>query len=85
MRSSIVLSSHLLVFSFPTLFFCILVHGDIQLKYLYQDAPIPSVPIDPPHLPWIVYTYGPDGFAREGPVPRNKNVIGYPFPKAHGR
>jgi len=44
------LSSHL--FSIHVLFFCILVHGDIQLKYLYQDASVLSVPIDPPYLPW---------------------------------
>ena len=43
-----VLSSH---FSIPTLFFCILVHGDVELKCLYQDAPTPRVPIDPPYLP----------------------------------
>ena len=70
----------LLILSIPTLFFCILVHSDIQLKYLYQDAPTPSIPIDPPHLPWTVYAYGPDGFTREHPVPRNTNVMGYPFP-----
>lgn len=33
----------------------------------------------PPHLPWSVYTYGPDGFARECPLGRNTNVIGYRF------
>ncbi|KAL0004875.1 hypothetical protein SO802_012436 [Lithocarpus litseifolius] len=44
-----------------------------------EDAPASSVPIDPPHLPWTVYAYGPDGFAKEGPVPCNTNVMGYPF------
>ena len=67
------------IFSILTLFFCILVHGDIQLKYLYQDAPAPSVPINPPHLPWKVYAYDPNGFARERLVPRNTNFMGYPF------
>ena len=37
-------------------------------------------PIDHPHLPWTVYAYGSDGFAREPTVPRNPNVMGYPFP-----
>ena len=44
--------SFLPILSIPTLFFCILVHGDIELKCLYQDAPAPSVPIDLPYLPW---------------------------------
>ena len=65
--------------SIPTLFFCILVQGDVSLKYLYQDAPTPSVPNDPLHLPWIVYVYGPGNFARKCPMPRNTNVTGYPF------
>lgn len=41
-------------FSIRTLFFCILVHGDIYLKYLYRDGLAPSIPINPPHLPWTV-------------------------------
>ena len=28
----------------------------------------------------MVYAYGLDGFARERLVPRNINIIGYPFP-----
>ena len=39
-----------------------------------------SSPIDPPHLPWLVYTSSPDGFSREHPMGRNPNVMGYPFP-----
>lgn len=46
---------------------------------MYQAALAPSVPIDPLHLPWIVYAYGVDGFAREHPVPRNSNLMVYPF------
>ena len=38
-------------------------------------------PINPPHLPWLVYTYGPDGFAWERPMRCNPNVRGYPFPQ----
>ncbi|KAL0004883.1 hypothetical protein SO802_012444 [Lithocarpus litseifolius] len=30
-----------------------------------EDAPTPNIPIDPPHLPWTVYAYGPDGYARD--------------------
>ena len=33
-----------------------------------------------PHLPWMVYAYGLDEFARERLVPHNINIIGYPFP-----
>ena len=33
----------------------------------------------PSHLPWTVYAYGPDSFAREHTMPCNPNVIGYPF------
>ena len=28
----------------------------------------------------VIYTYGPDGFAQDCVVPRNPNVMGYPFP-----
>ena len=34
----------------------------------------------PSHLPWTVYAYGRDGFARECIVPCNLNVMGYSFP-----
>ncbi|KAK9984082.1 hypothetical protein SO802_033607 [Lithocarpus litseifolius] len=37
-------------------------------------------PIDPPHIPCTVYAYGSNGFARERVMPRNLNVMGYPFP-----
>ncbi|KAL0004811.1 hypothetical protein SO802_012372, partial [Lithocarpus litseifolius] len=43
-------------------------------------GPTASEPINPSHLPWMVYTYDPDGFARERPEPRNPNVMGYHFP-----
>ncbi|KAL0016110.1 hypothetical protein SO802_003179 [Lithocarpus litseifolius] len=45
-----------------------------------QKEPAAGEFIDPPHIPSIVYAFGPDGFARERAVPRNPNVIGYPFP-----
>ncbi|KAK9997933.1 hypothetical protein SO802_017536 [Lithocarpus litseifolius] len=37
-------------------------------------------PVDPSHLPWSIYTYGPDGFTREHLVGCNPNFMGYPFP-----
>ena len=49
------------------------------MKHLYQAAPSPSAPIDLPHLPWMVYAYSPDGFARECPMPWNPIIIGYPL------
>ncbi|KAL0015352.1 hypothetical protein SO802_002421 [Lithocarpus litseifolius] len=44
------------------------------------EEPAAGELIDPSHLPWTVYAYGPDGFAWERVVPCNPNVIGYPFP-----
>lgn len=44
-------------------------------------SPIDGAPIDPPRLPWSIYTYGPNGSARERAVGRNTKVMGYPFPK----
>ena len=38
-------------------------------------------PVNPPHLPWSVYTCDTDGFARKRPVGRNLHVISYPFPQ----
>ncbi|KAL0015351.1 hypothetical protein SO802_002420 [Lithocarpus litseifolius] len=32
-----------------------------------KDAPTSNIPIDLPHLPWMVYAYGSDGFAMECP------------------
>ena len=52
------------------------------MKRLSQEDPAVGAIIDPPHLPWSVYAYGPDGFAQECPVGRNTNVMGYPFVKA---
>ena len=34
-------------------------------------GPVTGGPVDLPHLPYSVYTYGPDGFARERLVGRN--------------
>lgn len=39
-----------------------------------------SAHIDPPHLPWLVYAYGPDGYAQECPVGHNTNVTVYTVP-----
>ena len=47
---------------------------------LQQEEPAAGEPIDSPHLPWMVYAYDLDGFAQEHVVPRNPNVMGYPFP-----
>ena len=55
--------------------------SNTQMKYLCQEGPVASVIIDPPHLPWSIYAYGPDGFAQERPVGCNTNVTGYPFPE----
>ncbi|KAK9988574.1 hypothetical protein SO802_028813 [Lithocarpus litseifolius] len=67
--------------------------GQACLAYLYStfntlswgtlrqlEEPIAGELIDPPHLPWTVYAYGPNGFAREHVMPHNPNVMGYPFP-----
>ena len=74
-------SMYSLFFTFlsPTLHFS--AHGDKQLWWLCQGAASPATVsfVGPPHLPWLVYAYGPDGFAREHPVGRNLNVMGYPF------
>ena len=45
-------------------------------------GPVTGGPVDLPHLPYSVYTYGPDGFARERPVGRNPNIMGSPFPSS---
>ena len=41
------------------------------MKQLCQEGPAVGALIDPPRLPWLVYAYGPDGFAQEHPVGRN--------------
>ena len=69
-------SSHLFPF-----FLCIVSHDDIQMEYLCQASPAVGAPIDPPHLPWSIYAYDPNGFARKHMVGRNTNVMGYPFPE----
>ena len=48
-------------------------------------GPTTGGPIDPFHLPWLVYTYVPDGSAQERHVGCNPNVIGYPFPPVYMR
>ncbi|KAK9996493.1 hypothetical protein SO802_021179 [Lithocarpus litseifolius] len=45
-----------------------------------KEKPNANELIGPPHLPWTVYAYGFDGFARERAMPHNPNVIGYHFP-----
>lgn len=67
--------------SFNQSSFAFLYLSKTQMKHLYQEGPIVRVIIDPPRLTWLVYAYGPDGFARERPVGRNTNVTCYPFPK----
>ena len=47
-------------------------------------SPATGGPIDLRHLPWSVYAYGPDGFARKRLVGHNLNIIGYPFPLSTG-
>ena len=49
---------------------------------LQQEEPTVGELIDPPHLPWTVYAYGPNGLAQELVKPRNLNVIGQPFPSS---
>ena len=56
---------------------------DIQMEPLCQAGLATSAPINLPCLPWSVYAYSPDGFARERAVGRNTNVMGYPFLKVH--
>ena len=43
-------------------------------------GPVEGEPIDLPHIPWTVYAYGLNGFARERVLSCNPNVIGYSFP-----
>ncbi|KAL0015416.1 hypothetical protein SO802_002485 [Lithocarpus litseifolius] len=43
-------------------------------------GPITDEPIDPQHLPWTVYAYGLNGFARKHAMPCNPNVMGYLLP-----
>ena len=52
----------------------------LTVENLLQEDPTTSVLIDPPHLPWTVYAYDPDGLTWERVMPRNPNVMGYPFP-----
>ena len=61
--------------------FAFLYISNIQMKHLCQEGPIVSFLIDPSCLPWSIYSYSPNGFAREHPVSHNTNVTSYPFPK----
>lgn len=49
---------------------------DIQMWWSCQ---VVGGPVDPPHLPWSVYTYGPDGFIWECFLGHNLNFMGYHF------
>ena len=51
------------------------------MKYLCQEGPIADAFTNPPYLPWLVYAYGPDGFAWKRLIGRNTNAMGYPFPE----
>ena len=51
------------------------------MKHLCQKDPAANAIIDPPRLPWSVYTYDPYGFAQGCLVGCNINVTGYPFPE----
>ena len=52
------------------------------MEYFSQAGPVASAPINSPHLTWLVYAYGPNGFARERPMGCNPNVMAYPFPSS---
>ena len=69
-----VLPFHLVPF-----FFHIASHNDVRTRYSCQDGPIASALIDPSHLPWLVFIYGPGGFDREHVVGHNTNVMCYHF------
>ena len=71
----------LLPFLFNQSSFALLYIGNIQMKHLCQAGPAVGALIDPPRLPWSVYAYSPNGFARERPIMRNTNVTGYHFSK----
>ena len=75
----------LLLFSFNQSSFAFLYISNTQMKHLCPEDPTAGAIIDPPHFPWSVYTYDLDDFARERPVRRNTNVMGYPFPKGTGQ
>ena len=71
-----VLPSH----SFP-FFLCITSHNDVHMGYSCQVGPVAGAPINSPHLPWSIYVYGPNSFARKCPMCRNTNDMGYLFLK----
>ena len=52
-------------------------HDDIQMEYICKAGLAAGTPIDPSRLPWLVYTYGFDGFACECVMDCNTNVMGY--------
>lgn len=55
------------------------------MKHLCQEGPTAVAIIDPFSLPWSVYAYGPDDFAREHPIGCNTYVMATIFLKAPGR
>lgn len=71
--------------SFFSLYLAYVAYDNIQMCYSCKDevGPTMSGLIDPPHLPWPIHTYGPDGFARERFVGHNPNVIGFIFGSGH--
>ena len=68
-------------FLFIPIFLCIASHNDVHIGYSCHAGPATGAPINPLHLPWSVYVYGPDVFTREHLVGRNINVMGYHFPE----
>ena len=67
----------------PFLLLHFLARDDTQLWWLCQGVASSTTRdfVDPSHLPWLVYAYGLNGFARERHVGRNPNVMGYLFPE----
>ena len=53
------------------------------MEPLCQVGPAASAPINPSHLPWLVYAYDPNGFVGESAVGCNTNVVGTPSLRVH--
>ncbi|KAL0012117.1 hypothetical protein SO802_007225 [Lithocarpus litseifolius] len=68
----------LLIFQSSSAF---LYSSNTQIKHVCYEGPNAGAIINPPLLPWSVYAYGLDGFARKRPIRRNTNVMGYSFPE----
>ena len=58
-------------------FLCISPPNDIHMGCSCQASPAVDAPLHSPRLPWLVYVYGLDGFARERAVGLNTNAMGY--------